>query len=153
MIRRRTKRSRYRGSKVHGRGRKKRTRGSGNQGGVGMSGSGKRGDQKKTLIIKLYGNDYFGKDKALRRGKVIRVESMSLRTVIEKLDSLIKKGKAKAHGKGYEIDLKNKKIVGNENLNIPLVINALSCSEGAHAAVAKAGGKIVIKVKAEGDNR
>jgi len=118
-----------------------------------MSGTGKRGDQKKTMVIKSHGNDYFGRDKTLRRGKVIRVESMSLATVIEKLDSLIKKGKAKEHGKGYEIDLKNKKIVGNESLNIPLIIHALSASKGAHEGVAKAGGKIVVKVRAEGDNR
>ncbi|MEK6824398.1 MAG: 50S ribosomal protein L15, partial [Nanoarchaeota archaeon] len=62
-LKKRRKFSRWRGSRTHGRGRKNRTRGSGNQGGVGMSGTGKRGDQKKTLVINLYGNDYFGKDK------------------------------------------------------------------------------------------
>ena len=46
---------------THGRGARKKAKGSGHRGGIGMAGSGKRADHKKTLITKLYGNKYFGK--------------------------------------------------------------------------------------------
>ena len=39
----------------------KKRRGAGNRGGRGMAGSGKRADQKKPTILKLYGSSYFGK--------------------------------------------------------------------------------------------
>ena len=51
----------YRGSHTHGGGAKKKRRGAGHRGGRGMAGSGKRADQKKPTILKLYGNSYFGK--------------------------------------------------------------------------------------------
>ena len=68
-VKKRRKAIRYKGSQTHGRGAKERTRGSGNRGGYGMAGTGKRGDQRKSLIINLYGNNYFGKSKTLRRGR------------------------------------------------------------------------------------
>ena len=53
---------------THGRGARKRAKGQGHRGGRGMSGSGKRGDHKKTLITKKYGNNYFGKQGVTSRG-------------------------------------------------------------------------------------
>lgn len=50
-----------RGAGSCGWGARKKHKKAGHKGGVGMSGTGKRADQKKTLVIKLYGNDYFGK--------------------------------------------------------------------------------------------
>jgi len=54
----RTKSSRMqgRGRGTHGYGERKKHKKSGHRGGKGMSGSGKRSDQKKTLVNKLYGN-------------------------------------------------------------------------------------------------
>ena len=46
---------------THGWGSKKKHRGSGNRGGFGMAGSGKRADQKKSLILKHFGKNYYGK--------------------------------------------------------------------------------------------
>ena len=46
-VKRRRKSRRFRGSHTHGRGFKKKARGSGHRGGVGMAGTGKRGDQRK----------------------------------------------------------------------------------------------------------
>ena len=60
-VNKRTKLSRYRGSHTHGCGSKKKRRGAGHKGGKGMAGSGKRADQKKPTILKLYGNDYYGR--------------------------------------------------------------------------------------------
>jgi len=49
------------GMGTHGGGARKKRKGSGHRGGKGMAGTGKRADHKKTLITKLYGNKYFGK--------------------------------------------------------------------------------------------
>ena len=57
-VNRRKKFSRYRGSMTHGGGSKKKRRGSGNRGGKGMAGSGKRSDSKKPSLWK---QKYFGK--------------------------------------------------------------------------------------------
>ncbi len=57
-VNKRKKVSRLRGSMTHGWGAKKKHRGSGNRGGKGMAGSGKRSDSKKPSIWK---ENYFGK--------------------------------------------------------------------------------------------
>ena len=57
-VNKRKKFSRYRGSMTHGGGSKKKRRGSGNRGGKGMAGSGKRSDSKKPSLWK---QKYFGK--------------------------------------------------------------------------------------------
>ena len=74
MIKKRKKSSRYRGSHTHGRGGKKKARGSGHRGGVGMAGTGKRADQKKTLIIT--DENYFGK--VIRRAKKAKIKLRSI---------------------------------------------------------------------------
>lgn len=144
-VKKRRKFSRYRGSRVHGRGKKNRTRGSGNQGGVGMSGTGKRGDQKKTLIINEYGNDYFGKDKTLRRGRKTQTPTMTVRAISESIHTLVKKGIAKADKAGYTVDLKAHKIIGNDKPHYALKITAKEATDSAKKAVADAGGEILIK--------
>lgn len=142
-VRKRRKSTRYPGSKTHGRGRKNRTRGSGNRGGVGMSGTGKRGDQKKTLVIKLHGNDYFGKD---TRGAGTRLKkripSLSLTSVSENMPRYLREGVARQQGKKYELDLKGYKIIGNNACGLQMNIHAKIASKGARQAVEKAGGSI-----------
>lgn len=145
-LKRRRKGIRYPGSKTHGRGRKNRTRGSGNRGGVGMSGSGKRGDQKKTLVIHQYGNAYFGKD---QRGHGSREKkktpSMSLRSISERLQTFLKKGSAKENKGMYEVSLPKYKIIGDDAFGLKMTIHAYTASEGAVQAVRKAGGSIIVK--------
>ena len=146
--RKRPKYKRYPGTKTHGRGRKNRTRGSGNRGGVGWSGTGKRGDQKKTLIIKLYGNDYFGKDQrgaGLREKK--KIPAISLSTIVARIPSFLREGVAKESKGSYEITLKECKIVGNDAINVKLIIHAKRASAGAIQAVERAGGSIVLPQK------
>ena len=59
-----TKKSmKWRGDTTYGHGARKKWKGSGHHGGCGMAGTGKRADHKKSLVIKLYGNNYFGKPK------------------------------------------------------------------------------------------
>jgi len=133
-----------RGSHTHGRGAKKKARGKGHRGGVGKSGSGKRGDQKKRL---KKGVKYFGRDKTRKAGKEIEIKIINLQRIVDNINSFVKKGIAKGKEGNYEVDLKVYKIIGNSDVNLKLKINALSASKGAHAAVKKGGGEIFIQTK------
>ncbi len=141
--RKRVKSSRYPGSKTHGRGRKNRTRGSGNRGGVGMSGSGKRGDAKKTLVIHLYGNTYFGKD---ARGAGTRLKkktpTLSLTTLVARLPRLVRDGQAREEKGSYHVEMTEYKVVGNDAFGLKMHIKARRASAGAVQAVERAGGSI-----------
>lgn len=146
-LKRKRKSSRQRGSQTHGRGAKERTRGSGNRGGVGMAGSGKRADQKKTLVIKLTGgNNYFGKSKTLRRGNVAKkLEPINLKTIEKNIESMIKLGRAKENKEFYEINLEKNKILGDGEIKIKVKIFAGAASASAIEKIKNAGGEIIIK--------
>ncbi len=145
-LKKRRKSSRFRASQTARRGRKSRTRGSGNQGGVGMAGSGKRADQKKTLVIKLTGgNNYFGKDKTLRRGKIAPGQKIINVGDIEKnIVKMISDGYAKENKGIYAINLEKYKILGGGELKIKANIIAFSASSSAIEKVKRAGGQIII---------
>ena len=66
----RKKSSRMHGRKMgtHGWGARKKHKKSGHRGGKGMSGSGKRADHKTTLVTKLFGGKYFGKQGEKSKG-------------------------------------------------------------------------------------
>lgn len=127
----RKKQSRMMGSKTHRRGFKKKGRGSGHRGGFGMAGTGKRADQKKTLILNLP-YDYFGKEglkKKPLRYDVINVGELAI----------------KANGK-KDLDLSKFKILGNGEIKTALNIKAYSASESAKEKIEKAGGKLTLKI-------
>lgn len=130
----RKKSSRYRGSQTARRGHRKRTKGSGNKGGVGLAGTGKRGDQKKTMVINWTGggNTYFGKDKTLRAGrKPVKLEVINLNDIVKRYD--IKK----------EINLEGYKVLGEGEVKEKLTVKASAFSESAKEKIEKAGGKAV----------
>lgn len=130
-IKKRRKSSRFRGSHTHGRGFKKKARGSGNQGGKGMAGTGKRADQKKTLILNLP-EKYFGKDKTLRAGKKpAKLKAISL----EKLEQI--------HPENQLINLEGYKILGKASKK--LKIKASAASSSAQDSIKKAGGEITLE--------
>ena len=126
---------------THGGGARKKRKGSGHRGGKGMSGSGKRGDQKKTLVIKLYGNNYFGKQGITSRGtkRDIR-QRINLQQIETHLEKYGKKGKD-----GWEINLKGYKILGTGEVKSKLIINAKEASKSAIEKVKKKGGEILLK--------
>jgi large subunit ribosomal protein L15 len=141
----RQKASRMHGRKMgtHGTGCRKNNRGSGQRGGKGMSGSGKRGDQKTTLITKLYGHDYFGKQGITSRGtKIDKRKRINLLNIEKNLESLGKKT-----AKGWEINLEEYKILGNDKVNEKLIITAKEASKSAIESVKKAGGEIILPKK------
>lgn len=140
----RKKNSRQRGSMTHGWGSKKKHRGSGNRGGKGMAGTGKRNDSKKPMIWK--DKHYFGK-----RGfashtakETIAINAGYISTHIEKLHeskiALLEDGT-------YTIDLKAAgytKLLGKGKVGVKLKLIIDSASPKAVEAVEKAGGSVTI---------
>jgi len=149
----RKKESRSHGKNMgtHGGGARKKRKGSGHRGGIGMSGSGKRADHKKTLITKKYGHSYFGKKGFTSMGtkrdqrKRIKISDVDL-----KIESYVNKGLAKKTNNGFEVDLKAYKILGNsKNYKIKnkLIIKAKEASKTALEVIKKSGGEIILPVK------
>lgn len=143
--RKKPSRAKGRGRGTHGTGGRKNKRKSGNKGGKGMSGSGKRADQKKTLVIKLYGHKYFGKQgvtsKSTKRDTRQRINLQQIELNLEKYSE--KKGDI------FEIDLSRYKILGEGEVKHKLVIKAKEASKSAIEKVKKAGGEIQILNKKE----
>ena len=130
---------------THGGGCRKNRKGSGHRGGVGMAGSGKRADHKKTLVLKLYGNEYFGRQgitsKKTARDKRKRINLWEIETNIKKF--------AKKTGDKWEINLSDYKILGDGEVKKKLIIKAKEASQSAIEKVKKAGGEIICEAKVE----
>lgn len=143
---------RKKSSRMHGRKRgtnchgcRKNCKGSGHRGGKGMAGTGKRADQKKTLVIKLYGNNYFGKrgvtSKPTQKDKRKRMNIGEIELNIEKY--------GKKTSEGMEVNLKDYKILGTGEIKTKMIIKAREASQSAIEKIKKAGGKIVLEKKEE----
>lgn len=121
-------------------GARKKWKSSGHKGGSGMAGTGKRADHKKSLIIKLYGNSYFGKQGITSRGTLRKKNNvMNLRDIEKNYDNLLKK-----HGKNGTIVLKSYKILGEGELTRKILIKASGFSENAKKLIEKAGGEAIL---------
>ena len=143
---RRKKFVKMRGSHTHGGGSKKKRRGAGNRGGKGMAGSGKRADQKKPTILKLYGNEYFGK-KGFRRPQSIvpHIKAINLDDICAKLDYYLKMKLIEKQGDVYVIDaakLGYDKILAGGNVNSKLKIKSSYFSKKAIEKIKEAGGTV-----------
>ncbi|MBD3252242.1 hypothetical protein GF386_00745 [Candidatus Pacearchaeota archaeon] len=137
-----TRKSRkQRGNNTHGHGARKKWKGKGHHGGKGMAGTGKRADQKKTLVTKLYGNKYFGKQGVTsKKTRKKKYKVMSLENIQKNLNNLIKK-----YGDGKEeLKLNNYKIIGDIELKTKLSITAKAFSKKAREMIEKAGGKALV---------
>lgn len=128
---------------THGWGARKKHKKSGHKGGKGMSGTGKRADQKKTLVLKLYGHGYFGKkgitSHSQAKDKTLKI---NLQTISDNLEGFVKKGIAKKTSSGYEVDLSGYKILGRGESAKGLVIICESASGSVIEKVKKKGGEI-----------
>ncbi|MFH1209585.1 MAG: uL15m family ribosomal protein [archaeon] len=137
MIIKRKKSTRYRGSQTHGSGAKKKRRGAGNRGGRGMAGTGKRADQKKPTILKLYGNAYFGK-RGFKIPKKIKKDIKAIN--LDDLQRLINKNNLKEdinlNELGYD------KILSSGNLSKKYNIACSYCSKKAKEKIEKLGGTV-----------
>ena len=144
ITKKRKKASRQHGKNMgtHGGGARKKRKGSGHRGGKGMSGSGKRADHKKTLVIKLYGNKYFGKQGITSRGTK---RDTRKRINLGQIQADVEKYK---NAKG-EIELKGYKILSGGEVTGKLIIKAKEASKLAIEKVKKAGGGIILKKREE----
>ena len=123
----RKKSSRFRGSHTHGRGGKKKARGSGHRGGFGMAGTGKRADHRKSYVHNLYGNDYFKKDKVLAKKIKIKLKSINLDQITPENTNLL----------GY-------KILSRGELSFKGKIKASAVSSSALDKIKKSGSEIIL---------
>jgi len=125
-----------------GWGARKKHKKAGHKGGVGMSGTGKRADQKKTLVLNLYGNKYFGKQGITSRStKKDKRKRISLMRILNNLETY-----GKLNNGIWEIKLEDYKILAsNEEIKERVKIYAESASEKAIEQVKKAGGEIVFE--------
>lgn len=142
-IKKRAKSSRFRGSHTHSRGFKKKARGSGHRGGFGMAGTGKRGDQKKTLILNLP-EAYFGTKKRWNKPLPVKLPVINLAQISENIISLVNAGKAKSTNGVYSINLAGFKVLGNGELTIKAKINAKTASASAIKKINSSGSEIVV---------
>ena len=147
-LKKRTKSSRFHGQNMgtHGWGARKKHKKTGHRGGKGMSGSGKRADHKKTLVNKLYGHKYFGKQGITSRGtKRDTLRKINLREIEFNMGTYVKKEMAKKITGGFELNLSDHKILGNGDVTQKLIILAKSASKTAIEKVKAAGGEIQFK--------
>ncbi len=134
------KSARSRGQKTHFGGAKKKRRGAGNRGGRGMAGSGKRADQKKPTIFKLYGSSYFGKHGFHRPQKVLVEEKTINIGYIE--DHVMQLGKKE--NDSYIVNVKElgyTKVLGSGRVTRKYKIIAGQFSKKAKEKIEHAGGE------------
>ena len=129
VVTKKKKGPKFRGSRYHGGGTKKH-RGAGNRGGRGMAGSGKRADQKKPTILKVYGPSYFGGHGFKRPARKIKVvKAMNIADLPRQVSvNLQELGFTKLLGKGIPA-MKHEIVVA-------------ACSKRAKEKIEKAGGKV-----------
>lgn len=133
----RKKSGRMHGKNSHGHGSRKKWRSSGEQGGFGMAGTGKRADHKKSLIIKLYGNKYFGKQGITSKGTAKdKSKFINLRNIEKNIKRYM--------NKNNEINLDDYKILGDGEITKAVTIKARGFTQSAKEKIEKAGGKIIL---------
>ena len=144
-LKKRKKASRMHGKGMgtHGTGSRKNKRKSGHKGGCGLAGTGKRADHKKTLMTKLYGNNYFGKQgitsRKTKRDTRKRINIGEIQKNPEKYE--------KKEGNKIIVNLPQYKILGDGEVTGKLIISCLEASQSVIEKVKKAGGEIIIKEK------
>jgi large subunit ribosomal protein L15 len=129
-LKKRNRRSRARGNRTLGYAMKKH-KGSGNRGGKGMAGTGKRGDQKKSWVIKNQ-FPYFGK------------QGFTSRSTRRKVNDVINLRELSEKHKPGELNLNSYKILGEGEISGKYIIKAMACSESARKKIEKAGGKVTL---------
>ncbi len=139
-LKKRKKTSRIRGSRTFGYGARKKHQGSGHRGGVGMAGSGKRADHRKSFILKNF-KQYFGKQGETSKSTKRKKEKVINLEDIQKNNYNLKK----KIGKNGILNLENYKVLGKGEINEKLIILVRAVSSSAKEKIEKAGGEVMIK--------
>jgi len=139
-LKKRNKRSRARGNRTLGYAMKKH-KGSGNRGGKGMAGTGKRGDQRKSWVIKNQ-FPYFGKQGTTSKStKKRRNKVINLWQIAEKY-------------KAGELKLLDCTILGDGEITGKYIITAKGASKSAREKIKDAGGEsFIVGEKEEADKK
>ena len=141
----RDKRSRLRGKRGGYHGAKKKKRGKGSRGGVGMAGTGKKAGQKLSFVRKKMPG-YLGKKGFVRHGskkKVLKI--ISLDDINLKLKKFEEEGVAKKTAVGIELNLYKYKILAGGDVDQKLIITAGSFSKKAKEKITAKGGQTIQK--------
>ena len=141
-----SKTHRMRGGSSHGWGHKKKHRGKGHRGGVGLSGTGARGDAKKPTILTQFGKDYFGK-KGFTSIHKKKQKVLSISFIEHNFDKLVEFGVISKEGKDFTFDstmFKYDKILGNGAFTKKVTVICSAISESAKAKIEAAGGKVEV---------
>lgn len=141
--RRHSKRSKIRGTRNCCWGSKKRHRGAGHRGGRGNAGSGKMGDCKSPIYVRI--KDYFGKHgfTSKSRSKVCPVNVGYLN---DNLDSLIAEKMIEKKGDVYHINgskLGFTKLLSKGQVRKKMEITVDCSTEKAVSKIEAAGGKVI----------
>ena len=140
---RRNKDVKFRRSHSHGWGSKKKHRGSGNRGGKGNAGTGKRADQNKPSI---WHEQYFGKHGFTHKGAIYH-KTVNVEYLNENIEKLAKSNDAKMQGGAFVIniaDLGFDKLLGKGRVSKKLMITADYASSRAVESVKEAGGEVIV---------
>ena len=146
VARKRKKSSRLHGSTTHGWGARKKHRGSGNRGGFGMAGTGKRSDGKKTMIWN--NTKYFGKHGFKKKGQITKINPISLNVLQNLIYTFVQEKKIKCEGDTFVVDLGSlgyNKLLGTGVINKKMKITVDFASAGAIEKVKQAGGEVVVQ--------
>jgi large subunit ribosomal protein L15 len=137
MIRKSKKCGKYRGRRLHGWGVKSRHRGSGNRGGVGNAGSGKRADCKKPSHNPM---EYFGRHGfvSIHKGKYNVINVGQINDNFESFKSKEKDGVIDLEMLGYH------KLLSAGKVDKKFSIRVLDASASAIEKIKKAGGKVEV---------
>nr|AJS11975.1 50S ribosomal protein L15P [uncultured archaeon] len=142
-VNKRKKAARYRGSMTHGKGSKKKRRGSGNRGGKGMAGTGKRSDNKKPSIWK--NTRYFGKygfvSKNVRKIKAVNISYLDENILKLPGDAVIKENEffsVDIKKLGFNKLLSDGKAVNKYKIKVPYA------SKKAIEKIKKSGGEVIL---------
>ncbi len=143
-LNRRKKSIKFRGDHTHGYGSKKKHRGSGHQGGVGMAGTGKKADQKKTKVWKDV--KYFGRHGFASKTN-LNIKGINIFYFETHLDDSVKSGLVKKESDTYNIDLKDfkcNKLLGFGTVTKKYVVKTDYASAAAVEKLAAKGGKVLL---------
>ena len=145
VVNKRKKASRYRASMTHGSGAKKKRRGSGNRGGKGNAGSGKKAECKKPTVSKDI--HYFGKFGFKSKGITRDIRAVNLGYIDENIQSLLKDNKVSKENGAYALDLESigfNKLLGDGMVTNKLRIKAKYASSKAVEKVNALGGEVIL---------
>ncbi len=163
-----------RGSMTHGGGHKKKRRGAGHRGGVGLSGTGARGDAQKagllamgSGVLKKYSaihgvklkdvvkglskKSYFGK-KGFNSIHKSKTNTISIKTIEENFDSMIESGLIIKEKNEFIFNASIAgfdKVLGRSNFSKKITIICDEISESAKQKIEEAGGKVILSSEEE----